>query len=197
MSADDRAGLLDEAKGYVTKDRNASYGEPEDNFSNIAEIWNAQGFRFGGGEGVRPITSTDVALMMVGMKLARLKHNPTHHDSWVDAAGYVACGYDTVAPKHTSLTDMEAGVKGKRVDAFRATLEEVNERIAAEGWLGDNRCGNARDHEPHSYSSGSRGFDALHTKNGDGYWCDGYVSNPRKRKQARDIETVKRVADRR
>ena len=34
-----RSGILDAAKQIVTKDRNARYGEPEDNFSVIAECF--------------------------------------------------------------------------------------------------------------------------------------------------------------
>jgi hypothetical protein len=177
VTADDRAGLLDEAKGYVTKDRNASYGEPEDNFSNIAEIWNAQGVSVNG----RPVDSTDVALMMVGMKLARLKHNPTHRDSWVDTAGYVACGWDTAKGLNTPKPPEE------HVQTFRAMLEEVNERVAADGWISDNRCGNARDHEPHPY-------DRYDGNKGPAYFCDGYVLN-HQRNQRRDIEAVQRAAD--
>lgn len=92
-----RSEVLAEAQKITAKDRNASYGEPEDNFQNIANIWNAQGYCFGSfmrGESARNLTAADVALMMAGMKLARLKHNPTHRDSWVDMAGYAACGYE-------------------------------------------------------------------------------------------------------
>lgn len=89
--AEVREHVLDEAKKCVLKDRNSTYGKPEDNFRRIAELWTAY-------LGIRPkdvgapITPTDVAQMMLLMKVARLAHNPTHKDSWVDAAGYIACG---------------------------------------------------------------------------------------------------------
>ena len=89
--AEVREHVLDEAKKYVLKDRNSTYGKPEDNFRRIAELWTAY-------LGIRPkdvgapITPTDVAQMMLLMKVARLAHNPTHKDSWIDAAGYIACG---------------------------------------------------------------------------------------------------------
>lgn len=38
------------------------------------------------------LTASDVALMMIGLKLARLADAPDHHDSWVDAAGYAGLG---------------------------------------------------------------------------------------------------------
>lgn len=87
-----RDDVLQEARKITAADRNSSYGEPEDNFQNIADIWNAQGYR--SGPALELLTATDVALMMAGLKLARLKHNPTHRDSWVDMAGYAACGYE-------------------------------------------------------------------------------------------------------
>jgi len=86
-----RENVLDEAKKCVLHDRNSTYGKPEDNFRRIAELWTAY-------LGIRPkdvgasITPTDVAQMMLLMKVARLAHNPTHKDSWVDGIGYLACG---------------------------------------------------------------------------------------------------------
>ena len=89
--AEIRADVLDTAKGYVLKDRNSTYGSPEDNFRRIAELWNAY-LKIRPVDAGAPITSIDVAQMMLLMKVARLAHNPTHKDSWVDAAGYAACG---------------------------------------------------------------------------------------------------------
>ena len=90
VSVDKRRECLDKARGYVTSDRATTYGDPEDNFTAIADIWNAQGVRIDG----YMVTATDVALLMAGMKLARLRHNHDHEDSWVDLAGYAACGMD-------------------------------------------------------------------------------------------------------
>lgn len=83
-----RAEILDTAKVYVTKDRNATHGEPEKNFSEIAGHWTwwLQGK-------LRPdaiITDYDVAQMMVGFKQARMKSNPKHIDSPIDMCGYGA-----------------------------------------------------------------------------------------------------------
>ncbi len=86
--AEIRADILDTAKGYVLKDRNATYGSPEDNFRRIAILWEAY-------DQIRqpgPETPIDVSIKMILMKVARLAHNPTHKDSWVDIAGYSACG---------------------------------------------------------------------------------------------------------
>lgn len=95
-----RKRCLETALKYTTADRNAAHGDPESNFSNIAAYWNAHlHARYGEVHGTLWLDATDVALMMAGMKAARLSHNPTHEDSWVDLAGYAACGMD-IALRH-------------------------------------------------------------------------------------------------
>lgn len=83
-----RASILDAAKAAVTQDRQATHGNPEDTFGLIAAYWSAHLDRH--------ISANDVAVMMTLMKLARIKGNPTHLDSYVDAAGYIACGGEVV-----------------------------------------------------------------------------------------------------
>lgn len=83
-AAEIRADILDTAKHYVLKDRNATHGDPEDNFGRIAELWAAY-------KRV-PFNATDVAAMMALMKVARIAQSPEHRDSWIDLAGYAACG---------------------------------------------------------------------------------------------------------
>jgi Domain of unknown function (DUF6378) len=86
-----RENVLDEAKKCVLHDRNSTYGKPEDNFRRIAELWTAY-LSIRPKDVGAPITPTDVAQMMLLMKVARLAHNPAHKDSWVDGIGYLACG---------------------------------------------------------------------------------------------------------
>lgn len=86
-----RAAILNEAMEIVHKDRNSAYGDPEDNFANIAAAWNAYLQAKIKGFIVSELNSHDVAIMMVLMKTARLAVNPNHHDSTVDIAGYAAC----------------------------------------------------------------------------------------------------------
>lgn len=89
-SAGYRKDILDEAAKCVLKDRNAAYGNPEDNFRVIADFWSTY---LSAARGVPiAITTLDVANMMIQTKLARLANNSTHKDSWVDVAGYAACG---------------------------------------------------------------------------------------------------------
>lgn len=87
-----RAKLLNEVMEIVHKDRNANYGNPEDNFAQIAGLWNQYiGSRFPAGskESFALFTSADVAIMNMLIKVARLAKNPSHHDSAVDIAGYL------------------------------------------------------------------------------------------------------------
>lgn len=79
--------LLDYASAAVA-DRGLNYGTPEDNFGRIAALWNTHlANRLPGA-----LTGSDVAMMMVLMKVARLENSPEHLDSWIDVAGYAACG---------------------------------------------------------------------------------------------------------
>lgn len=79
-----REQTLESAKLIVTKDRNKEYGEPEDAFKAIAEFWSTYLDK--------ELHPSDVAAMMILMKMARIKVNWRHEDSWVDIAGYAACG---------------------------------------------------------------------------------------------------------
>jgi hypothetical protein len=82
-------GLLDKAK-EATADRGLNYGAPEDNFNRIAARWNAHILnRFGV---TLPLDAVSVAIMCADLKLARIEHQPDHLDSWIDLAGYSACG---------------------------------------------------------------------------------------------------------
>lgn len=127
-----RERVLKSALEYVSKDRNTAYGEPEDNFQNIADVWNGMGFQRDDGD---PITATDVAKLMIGMKLARLKHNPTHEDSWVDIAGYAACGMQSAErtePRGEVIT--EGPFKGWRELGYTTDDGLVYSQPVSEEW---------------------------------------------------------------
>lgn len=79
-----RAEILDEAKHAVTVDRAATHGNAEDGFGLIATYWSAHLDA--------DVSATDVAVMMGLLKIARIKANPKHLDSWTDVCGYAACG---------------------------------------------------------------------------------------------------------
>ena len=68
----------------MTGERVNDYGTPENNFNLIGNMWTAYlGY---------PVTAKDVAVMMILMKSARLANGGGSGDSWVDIAGYAACG---------------------------------------------------------------------------------------------------------
>ena len=79
-----RDEILSAAAKIVTQDRNSTYGGPERSFETIAQLWAIHlGYK---------VTASDVAIMMALLKIARLSANPAHADSWIDLAGYAACG---------------------------------------------------------------------------------------------------------
>lgn len=80
-----RAEILENAKECVCGQREQDYGTPEDNFTKIADLWN-------GYLGGPVVNATDVAMMMALLKIARIKSGTATEDSFVDLAGYAACG---------------------------------------------------------------------------------------------------------
>lgn len=84
-----RAKTLRKAESLITGDRNRTYGDPTDNFRDIAEVWTTYlKHKLRDGE---TISSGDTAWMMIGLKMVRAKAQPSM-DNWVDAAGYAGCG---------------------------------------------------------------------------------------------------------
>lgn len=78
-----RKECLEKAIGCVCQDRENDYGSPENSFDAIAKLWTAYLDR--------EISSHDVGMMMSLMKIARLKSGRFKEDSYIDAAGYIAC----------------------------------------------------------------------------------------------------------
>lgn len=105
--------MLDEARGLVTGDRNAVYGPPNQDFQRTADMASAWGFQVDG----KPLQSHHVAIFVDLIKTSRLKWTPTKRDSWVDKAGYAACGLEC------ALIDAEkekaANAKPKRRNWWR------------------------------------------------------------------------------
>ena len=83
-----RKETLDAAAAIVTKDREADYGAPENSFTTIASFWDT----YLKARKPGALQAHDVALMMSLLKTARLAENPAKTDSWIDLAGYSACG---------------------------------------------------------------------------------------------------------
>lgn len=92
-----REHVLDAAARAVLRDRNAAYGGPEQSFKAIAILWND--YLLCSNKSAFIFEPHDVAALMILLKVARLIHNPTHLDSWVDIAGYAACGAECAKKK--------------------------------------------------------------------------------------------------
>lgn len=79
-----RRDILREAEKCVCGHREQDYGTAEDNFATIAALWTAyKGVTF---------SALDVSMMMALLKIARIKNGGGSGDSFVDLAGYAACG---------------------------------------------------------------------------------------------------------
>ena len=83
-----RAMILETAAKIVTGNREQEYRTPEDNFKEIANLWSS----FLGTRQGNPLTAGDVAIMMILFKIGRLATGAGSADTWVDIAGYAACG---------------------------------------------------------------------------------------------------------
>ncbi len=84
-----RSELLDAAKRCVCGQRERDYGTPEDNFQMIALLWSVYKKAV--------FTPLDVAMMMSLLKVARIAAGTATEDSFVDLAGYAACGGEIAA----------------------------------------------------------------------------------------------------
>lgn len=79
-----RSEFINTVSKIVNESRVSEYGKPEDSFANIASFWSTYLDT--------DISREDVAVMMALLKIARIKANIKHTDSWVDLAGYAVCG---------------------------------------------------------------------------------------------------------
>lgn len=93
-----RQKVLRKAEQYVSRDRNAVHGNPEDNFTLIANLqaeYRNACKRVRSNDAVLP---HDVAIDNILQKIARLVQSPYHRDHWIDIAGYAACGAECAPP---------------------------------------------------------------------------------------------------
>lgn len=84
--ANARSDVLLTAESLVNGDRNVDYGDPKQDFRRTAAMWSAY---LG-----KNVAHYDVAAMMAMLKISRIRWSPGKRDSWVDLAGYAACGWD-------------------------------------------------------------------------------------------------------
>jgi len=81
---DNLESIFEEAQRLVSGDRQWAYDHPLDNCTRISQIWTTIL------ELDQPIPPEKVALMMVGLKIAREIHRHTR-ENLLDMAGYIEC----------------------------------------------------------------------------------------------------------
>lgn len=117
-----RKEILETALELTTGDRNKSYGDPYDTHQRIANFWK----EILGCE----VTASQVALCMVGVKLARLVETPNHLDSFVDGAAYMAIAGEVYKEKndeHTKTDSPEVNEVQFKISGL--SLQEANEAV--------------------------------------------------------------------
>lgn len=84
-----RRDILRCAEKCVCGKREQDYGTPESNFQLIADLWNDYLKKE---RSSIVVDAMDVSMMMALMKIARIRNGGGSGDSFVDLAGYAACG---------------------------------------------------------------------------------------------------------
>lgn len=87
-----RQKILETAERITRGERQEQYGKPENNFAAIADLWSAYLYNTQQlPEGI-DLSPDDVAVMMILFKIGRLATGAGSADTWIDIAGYAACG---------------------------------------------------------------------------------------------------------
>lgn len=121
-----RKECLDAAAEAVLTSRAHEYGDgPEDSFSQIAKLWSAHfGIQF---------TTVDVAMALVMLKMARIRKNPHHNDSYVGGSGYFSCGAECAEKmddgEYLDYLDGRARAADKP-DVWGTFTEELKTKVA-------------------------------------------------------------------
>lgn len=98
-----------ESLRIVSSDRRRDYDDPLPNHERIAQIWNVQ---------IAPklkadLSPRDVALMMIGLKLAREAYTPKS-DNIIDVIGYAQCvqfiDHPGLVARSVNLSNFSKGV---------------------------------------------------------------------------------------
>lgn len=86
-----RAEFL-ESVGQILEDRERQYGSPDAVFDAIAQMISAYLTERLGIPA--KVSKSDVAVIQMIQKIARIGVNVGHMDSWADIVGYAACGVE-------------------------------------------------------------------------------------------------------
>lgn len=110
--------------------RGRDYGPVKENFDRIARRWNAH-LRGRYGDGAE-LDAIDVAAMMTDVKLARVAETPSHADSWLDIAGYAACGGEIASMERDRIDESwaEGGINRDPLPYWRNGVDDNSELLA-------------------------------------------------------------------
>ena len=81
--------IAKKASELVGGDRDRQHGDKHRNFAGIAAVWN--GILKASGKLGKELDAKDVAVLMAGLKLARMYSGEFNVDDATDACGYAAC----------------------------------------------------------------------------------------------------------
>ena len=99
-----REKVLKEALNCVNGEREKQYGNPEDNFKRIADLWSVYLTSIFE-DVVFELDPIDVAKMMILFKIARSNGDQDKLDNYVDMIGYAACGAEIFENGDEKLSD--------------------------------------------------------------------------------------------
>lgn len=120
-TAQARAEVLQEAIACVTRDRNNSYGSPEDNFAAIAALWAIWDKYVLPG---KYPPEHDVSMKMVLLKIGRIMTGtPGVRDNYVDGPGYFATAWGEIQRRMTADAPSPAATIA---DKLSETLRKVS-----------------------------------------------------------------------
>ena len=110
-----RQQVVGEVQKCVCRERYERYGEVDDNFTNIGELWTwwlkKRGLLADDSPG---LTVLDVAQMNSMIKISRKVNNIEYIDNWIDDAGYNVCGGSSIAQKEdVAATELKVKAKAK------------------------------------------------------------------------------------
>lgn len=114
-----RRETLNEAIENVCGDREYEYGSPEDNFKSIAALWSVYKDVI--------FDASDVAMMMALLKIARIKTGTATEDSFVDLAGYAACGAEIVTNGEKDIADIFTEFANTATTYMKDTIDSCDD----------------------------------------------------------------------
>lgn len=127
-----REEILTAANKVVNGERDKQYGNPEDNFGIIADLWSIYLDE--------KIEAKDVAMMMALLKIARIRSGKYKDDNYIDLAGYAACGAE-VEYREDAEKEFRATDKGKCSGCMYVLCDDCEvERDACDGECPCTEC---------------------------------------------------------